>query len=382
MAEMQGFRVTSAWRARGRLNIALLALAVTAPTVLAADALRGRDVYLNAALVKQRPGLKSCVQCHGLPPERKLWGASAEQLRGTIGAVAAMAAFANELDATDLGDLAAFLAQPLALPLPQPRIAPLQPRVAAQPGSTSPTLALSLENGGTGPFVLGATPLRFVGGAAPDFWLDRGSCVPAATLAPGASCSFQLRFAPGAGVPVGSRATTELRIEYQNIALPTVVQVESAAAAVAALSLSAPGLGFEAPALRAAAPAQTLVLSNGGQANLSLQAPRLAGAAADDYSVTGACTQASMLAPGAQCQLQVVFRPSAAGIRSAQLQVSWDGGMSGVALTGTSGVSTGPAPAQPPTGAPGLGSSAGGGGTVGVALAVLLFMGAGRRRRA
>jgi len=371
----------SSWFARTRPILVLLALAVTAPPVFAADALRGRDQYLNAALVKQRPGLRSCVQCHGLPPERKLWGASAEQLRGMIGAVIAMAAFANELDATDLNDLAAFLAQPLALPLPQPRIAPLQPRVAALPGSASPTLAMVLENGGTGSLVLGAAPLRLLGAAAAEFRLDQGSCVPSAVLAPGASCSFQVRFAPAAVVPSGSRATTELRVEHPSIALPTVVQIESTAAAVAALSLSSAGLGFESSALLVAAPSQTLVLGNGGQANLSLRAPRLAGSAADDFSVTGACAQASMLAPGAQCQLQIGFRPSAAGIRSAQLQLEWDGGVTVVALSGTSAAPAGSAPVQPPAGAPGSGGSAGGGGAIGLAVAALLLAAAGRRRR-
>jgi mono/diheme cytochrome c family protein len=63
-------------------RLLLLTAAIGATTAAAQDPLRGRDIYLNAALVKQQPGMRSCVQCHGLPPDRKLWGAARRNCRG------------------------------------------------------------------------------------------------------------------------------------------------------------------------------------------------------------------------------------------------------------------------------------------------------------
>jgi cytochrome c553 len=371
---MSSSLVTATWRWHALGSIALVVLASVLPVAIAADALRGRDLYLSAAAVKQRPGLKSCVQCHGLPPEGKLWGASAVQLQGTIGAVVDMAAYANELTTADLVDLSVFLQQPLAVPLPQPWLAPLQPRFAAQPGTASPVLTFALENRGSAPFTLGATPLRLVGASAGEFMLDAGSCLPSTTMPPGASCAFQLRFHPAAGSVSGTRTSTELRVDYQSIAAPTVVQVESTAAPVAALSLSSTGLSFSAPPAPASASSQAIVLSNGGQDNLMLQVPSLAGTAAGDFSVAGPCAQASSLASGAQCELQVRFRPAAAGVRTAQLQLAWDGGAVSIALTGTSTAASSPAAPPPAAGAATTTNSGGGAVTWLWAIALLAGM--------
>jgi hypothetical protein len=182
-------------------------------------------------------------------------------------------------------------------------------------------------------------------------------------MAPGAGCVFQLRFSPAATVPGGTRASTELRVEYQSIAAPTVAQVESTAAPVAALSVSSTGVSFAAPIQTAAATLQPIVLTNGGQANLILQAPSLAGTAAGDFNLAGACAQATSLAPGAQCELQVSFRPTAAGVRTAQLQLAWDGGATSIALTGTSTTPSSPA-APPPVPGAATTTNSGGGGAV------------------
>ena len=92
-----------------------LALALTSPAAAwSQDAERGRDLYLDAAAVKGVAGLPSCVQCHGLPPEGKLLGASPTQLQGAFASVIAMGRFALEFDARDLADLSAFLRDPQA----------------------------------------------------------------------------------------------------------------------------------------------------------------------------------------------------------------------------------------------------------------------------
>lgn len=381
MSSFQGFSARAGCTF-GALVLTVLLLVGLNPAALASDALRGRDLYLNAAAAKQRPGLKSCVQCHGLPPEAKLWGASAVQLQGTIGAVIDMAAYANELTTADLADLSAFLQQPLAVALPLPNLAPLQPRFAAQPGTQSPILSFQLDNRGSGPVVLGiATPVRVVGTAASEWILDAGSCAPALTLAPGASCAFQLRFAPAAAVASGSRASVELRVEYQNIAAPTVVQVGGTAAPVGALSLSSTGLSFAATTAQPSSPVQALVLVNAGQATLVLQAPALGGTAPGDFSLAGPCAPGASLAPGAQCELLVGFRAAAPGVRSAQLQLAWDGGAVSVALTGVSSAASSPPTPPPSPGAATTTNSGGGGALAGLWATLLLAALLARPRR-
>jgi hypothetical protein len=191
-------------------------------------------------------------------------------------------------------------------------------------------------------------------------------------LAPGASCAFQLRFAPAASVASGSRASTELRVQYESIAAPTVVQVDGTAAPVGALTLSSTGLTFAATTAQPSAPAQALVLVNAGQANLVLQAPALSGTAAGDFSLAGPCAQAASLAPGAQCELLVGFRAAAPGVRSAQLRLAWDSGAVSVALTATSTAASSPA-APPPSPGAATTTNSGGGGALAWLWATLLL---------
>jgi hypothetical protein len=367
-----------------RVLFVSVALATASPTP-AQDPLRGRDIYLNAALVKQQPGLRSCVQCHGLPPDRKLWGASPAQLRGAFASVTPMGRFATELQPVDVTDLSAFLADPTAVPLPLPRLSPLAPEFAALPATSSPELAFVLENGGSGPFTLGSEPLRVVGAASGSFRLDSASCTPGAQLAPGAACGFTLRYAPGSAAPAAEEA--ELRIEYASIARATTVTLRGKADALPAATLSATGLSFAPQAVGSTSAPQRIVLSNAGQAVLAVNAVTTSGSHAGEFIVDGSCGAAVQLAPGAQCAFEVRFAPQAVGTRTAQAEVTWNGGKVAVALSGAGGpAAVSPPvvePPAPPAPAPaGTGGDGGGGGAVSpLWVALLLAIGVGRRLR-
>ena len=366
-------------------RLLLLTAALGATTAAAQDPLRGRDIYLNAALVKQQPGMRSCVQCHGLPPDRKLWGASPAQLQGTFASVTLMGRFATELQAADVADLSAFLADPTAVPVPLPRLSPLAPQFAALPSTSSPPLGFVLENGGSGAFSLGTEPVRIIGADAASFRLEANSCVAGAQLASGAGCGFTLRYAPAENSPAVAQA--ELRIEYGSIARATTVQLRGTARAVAAPTLSGTGLSFASQAIGSRSASQRIELVNAGQAVLAVSAVSAGGAAAGDFAVEGSCRATTQLAPGAQCALEVRFMPTTIGTRSAQVDVGWNGGNVTVALSGVGEAAVAPSPppsppvADPPAPVISSGAEGGGGAVSPLWAALLLALALSRRLR-
>jgi len=365
-------------------RLLLLTAALGASAAAAQDPLRGRDIYLNAALVKQQPGMRSCVQCHGLPPDRKLWGASPAQLQGAFASVTLMGRFATELQAADVADLSAFLAQPTAVALPLPQLSPLAPQFAALPSTSSPGLAFVLENGGSAPFTLGADPVRVVGAQAGSFRLEPGGCTPGAQLGPGAACGFTLSYAPGSNAAAAEQG--ELRIEYASIARATTVILRGTADALPAATLSATGLSFAPQAVGSTSERQRVVLSNAGQAVLAVNAVSTSGTHADDFVVGGSCSAAAQLAPGAQCALELRFAPAAIGTRAAQVEVGYNGGKVAVALSGVAETAAVPPPVVEPPASPAptptaTGGEGGGGALSPIWAALLLAVAAGRHWR-
>jgi N-acetylneuraminic acid mutarotase len=119
---------------------------------------------------------------------------------------------------------------------------------------------------------------------------------------------------------------------------------------------------------------QTSVLTNAGSAPLLVSGVSIAGANAEDFEVASEACQASPIAPGETCRIDLRFMPTAAGARSATLTVADNtaAGTSTAALSGT-GVGPTPAPTTPGGDAPTRPSAAtGAAGPGGVA-------GAGRR---
>lgn len=342
---------------------------------LAQDPIRGRDLYLNAAAIKGLPGAPSCVQCHGLPPDGKLLGASAAQLAGAFSSVIAMAPFALLLDARDLADLSAYLSQTEATDTPLPRVMPAAVRFAAASGTASPSVTVELENAGRAVLRLdAAAPLQVVGDADA-FDIDAGSCVAGAALAPGARCRFALRFNAGSGA-----ASAQMRLRYADIAAPTTLSLHGEPVLAPALTVSAPGLSFGSIAPGASSSA-SLRLINSGQETLRLDALRLDGPAAGDFTVGAGCP--GQLAAGADCTLGVEFAPRAAGPRSAALVIIGNVPVTTVALSGDGRAAQAP-PAAPPPAPPISAATGGGGGATAALLSVLsllLHLAAAERQR-
>jgi hypothetical protein len=112
---------------------------------------------------------------------------------------------------------------------------------------------------------------------------------------------------------------------------PNVTAAPAASLAPASLSFAGTTVGQSSAAL-------STTLTNTGNAALNISAIGVGGANASDFSITGgSCSAGGSVAAGANCNVQLVFRPAAAGARSASLNISHNatGGSSSVALGGT-----------------------------------------------
>jgi len=102
-------------------------------------------------------------------------------------------------------------------------------------------------------------------------------------------------------------------------------------------SLSATSLSFGSQTVDATSAAQTVTLSNTGNATLSITSIAVTGTNARDFAQTSTC--GSSVAAGANCTIAVMFSPSALGTRTAALSISDNasGSPQTVPLSGTGG---------------------------------------------
>jgi hypothetical protein len=99
--------------------------------------------------------------------------------------------------------------------------------------------------------------------------------------------------------------------------------------------LSASSLSFSSQVVGTTSSAQSLTLSNTGDATLAISGVAVTGSAGKDFSLESAC--GGSLNPGASCALSLTFTPASAGSRTATLQITTDapGSPQAVALAGT-----------------------------------------------
>jgi thiol-disulfide isomerase/thioredoxin/cytochrome c553 len=112
---------------------------------------------------------------------------------------------------------------------------------------------------------------------------------------------------------------------------PNVTAAPAASVAPATLSFGGATVGQDSGAL-------ATTLSNTGSAALNIGSIAVGGANGGDFRISGgSCAAGTALAAGANCTVQLVFRPTAAGARSAALAIGHNatGGSSSVALSGT-----------------------------------------------
>ena len=201
-------------------------------------------------------------------------------------------------------------------------------------GKTSTVHTVTLSN--TGNAALSSTSLALTGTNASDF-AQTNTC--GSSVAAGAHCTISVTFKPSAS---GSR-TASVRITDNASGSPQTVSLSgtgtqtaaAAAAAAAVVSLSPTSLAFGSQPVGTPSTAQTLTLSNTGNAALSITSLALTGSNASDFAQTNTC--GSSVAGGANCTISVRFTPAASGTRSAAVTLTDNatGSPQKVSLSGT-----------------------------------------------
>lgn len=171
----------------------------------------------------------------------------------------------------------------------------------------------------------GAAPLTVSQIATSGDFTETDTCTTA-RVAPGSSCSIQVRFLPTA---TGSRSGT-LTV-YGNVAGgQATASLTGTGTPAAAVVLNPIALTFAATVINATSPVQNITISNTGGATVALQTPTVTG----DFLLT-ANTCGATLGPGTGCTVSVAFTPTASGARNGTLSITDDAGTQTASLSGT-----------------------------------------------
>ena len=148
------------------------------------------------------------------------------------------------------------------------------------------------------------------------------------TLAAGATCFVWVTFKPSAK---GTRKGF-LVINNYDLANPQAVALSGTGTVV---SLSPKALSFGTQALGTTSASRTTVLTNTGTALLNLSSISITGTNAGDFPLSSDCGMS--ISGGASCKINLTFKPTATGSRSATVSIIDDGGGSPhkVTLAGT-----------------------------------------------
>src|SRR5450631_1444036 len=207
---------------------------------------------------------------------------------------------------------------------------------------TSGAQTVTITSNGNIPLIISS--LAITGNTA-DFTVTN-TCSPLpATLAPSASCSISATFTPQAR---GARSVT-VTVNSNAISLggssPSLPITLSGTGVAPVANRTPAALPFSPPPvpLGGTAPSQTVTLSNAttdaGQ-NLIVNSLTLSGTNAGDFAIaSGSCVVGASLAPnGGSCPINVTFKPTGTGSRTATLTVATNDPLTPtvtVALTGT-----------------------------------------------
>jgi len=198
-------------------------------------------------------------------------------------------------------------------------------------GTTSATKTMTLLNRGSS--VLNISNIALTGTNSADF-AQSNNCP--ATLAIGASCTFNVTFTPAStGNRSASLTLTDNAIDSpQNFALTGTGMVLAPV-----VSLSPTNLNFGNQNVGTSSTAQTMTLTNTGSASLNISNIAVTGPNSADFAQTNNCP--ATLAANANCTISITFTPAAGGSRNASLTFTDNAANSpqNAALTGNGTIS-------------------------------------------
>jgi len=177
-------------------------------------------------------------------------------------------------------------------------------------GTTSAPLQLTLANPGAAPLSVGSVTVTG------DFAVGNDGC-GGTTVAVAASCVIDVTFTPTASGP----RTGTVVIASNNVGgtavLPLSGQGEGGAPAI---DLSPSSLTFAPQIIKKPSKAQTISLTNSGDASLTISGIAIAGPNPSDYSQTNDC--GTSLPVSATCSITVVFKPAGLDTRTAAVTIT------------------------------------------------------------
>lgn len=195
---------------------------------------------------------------------------------------------------------------------------------ASQPvGTSSAAQSVTLTNQST---VLAVTGLTIA--ASGDF-SETDNC--GTGLAPSAFCTISVTFKPTAtGTRTGSITLTD-----NAIGSPQSVSLTGIGINAPAISLAPASLTFSSQRVGSQSPAQPVTMTNTGNATLNISSINITGLNPSDFNQTNTCN--STLAPSATCTINVTFKPTSGGQRTAGISITSDarGSLPTVTLSGT-----------------------------------------------
>jgi hypothetical protein len=204
-------------------------------------------------------------------------------------------------------------------------------------GSTSGSATVTYTNTGIAPLTISS--LAVTGVDAGDFTLAGGTCAAGLTLAVGDTCTAQVSFSPTA---TGDRDAS-LVVRHTGLNDPMIVHLHGIGGAVgssAAISFAPRSVAFGPLHTGDVSDPWRVSISNaGGTLPLDVNSLALAGPGAASFSIdpnTDTCS-GTHVAGGASCTVDLVFSPTSAGAKTANLVVTDNapGGTHTLALTGT-----------------------------------------------
>jgi FtsP/CotA-like multicopper oxidase with cupredoxin domain len=184
-------------------------------------------------------------------------------------------------------------------------------------GTTTTPQTLTITNTGNAPLVFNGITIS--GGNSGDFAISANTCpIGGVGLAQNMSCTVSMTFKPTAT----SNRSTVLIISSSDPVTPVLNVSLSGFGTQSAASVSPASLTFLLQLVNTTGAAQTVTLSNTGNVSYTISSFTLGGTNAGDFQLqTNTCTNGSSVVAGANCSFTVVFRPTAAGARSAAVNI-------------------------------------------------------------
>ena len=179
-------------------------------------------------------------------------------------------------------------------------------------GATSAAKAVTIENTGNTTLFLNS---EYVTGTSASSYL-KTSTTCGASLAVGASCTVSLEFEPTAEGPL----IAYLAMGDNAAGSPQMVKLSGTGSAPLT-TFSPTSLTFATTTVGATSAAQTVTLSNTGNATLFLTSETITGTGASSYVKTGS-TCGSYVTAGNSCTVSIAFNPAAEGVQIGYLSVA------------------------------------------------------------